>query len=258
MLWFVSRYRKVVSNNCTGGVMEQYTARRQVCPSQAPRGLHLVTSEGRLTANLASNVTFLVFLEEVYVKQTIYYSVSLALKLTWRRPFVFSRAMDREPASVWTSETETPSPTPTWARSKTGLNTSTRTWESTACPQQPRTVWALKPFFFSCTSRVSLDLGEKALICLTQTAITYSAFISLMYLKDALGPNSFMVYWPEKSHLALVVLYSTLTRLGYKLTVSNWTKRLKSSFLVIADRHFGVPCRSRGPKTSSRPGCWRN
>ncbi|XP_057187176.1 VPS10 domain-containing receptor SorCS1 isoform X2 [Triplophysa rosa] len=57
-------YRKVVSNNCTGGVMEQYTARRQVCPSQAPRGLHLVTSEGKLTANHASNVTFLVFLEE--------------------------------------------------------------------------------------------------------------------------------------------------------------------------------------------------
>ncbi|XP_016336035.1 VPS10 domain-containing receptor SorCS1 [Sinocyclocheilus anshuiensis] len=57
-------YRKVVSNNCTGGVMEQYTARRQLCPSQAPRGLHLVTNEGKLTATLASNVTFLVFLEE--------------------------------------------------------------------------------------------------------------------------------------------------------------------------------------------------
>nr|XP_055060541.1 VPS10 domain-containing receptor SorCS1 isoform X1 [Misgurnus anguillicaudatus] len=57
-------YRKVVSNNCTGGVIEQYTARRQVCPSQAPRGLHLVTSEGKLAASLANNVTFLVFLEE--------------------------------------------------------------------------------------------------------------------------------------------------------------------------------------------------
>ncbi|XP_051993220.1 VPS10 domain-containing receptor SorCS1-like [Xyrauchen texanus] len=57
-------YRKVVSNNCTGGVIEQYTARRQVCPSQAPHGLHLVTSEGKLIASLASNVTFLVFLEE--------------------------------------------------------------------------------------------------------------------------------------------------------------------------------------------------
>uniref|UniRef100_A0A8C2CCD4 Sortilin related VPS10 domain containing receptor 1 n=1 Tax=Cyprinus carpio TaxID=7962 RepID=A0A8C2CCD4_CYPCA len=57
-------YRKVVSNNCTRGVMEQFTARRQPCPSQAPRGLHLVTSEGKLTATTASNVTFLVFLEE--------------------------------------------------------------------------------------------------------------------------------------------------------------------------------------------------
>lgn len=58
-------YRKVVSNNCTAGVIAEYTARRQQCPVQAPRGLHLVTSEGTLTATLAANVTFLVFLEEV-------------------------------------------------------------------------------------------------------------------------------------------------------------------------------------------------
>lgn len=58
-------YRKVVSNNCTAGVSMQYTARRQQCPIQAPKGLHLVTSEGTLTATLGSNVTFLVFLEEV-------------------------------------------------------------------------------------------------------------------------------------------------------------------------------------------------
>ncbi|XP_075891359.1 VPS10 domain-containing receptor SorCS1 isoform X5 [Nelusetta ayraudi] len=57
-------YRKVVSNNCTAGVSMQYTARRQQCPIQAPKGLHLVTSEGALTATLGSNVTFLVFLEE--------------------------------------------------------------------------------------------------------------------------------------------------------------------------------------------------
>lgn len=43
----------------------EYTARRQQCPVQAPKGLHLVTSEGTLTATLGSNVTFLVFLEEV-------------------------------------------------------------------------------------------------------------------------------------------------------------------------------------------------
>lgn len=58
-------YRKVVSNNCTAGVSVEYTARRQQCPVQAPKGLHLVTSEGSLTATLGSNVTFLVFLEEV-------------------------------------------------------------------------------------------------------------------------------------------------------------------------------------------------
>ncbi|XP_037620476.1 VPS10 domain-containing receptor SorCS1 isoform X1 [Sebastes umbrosus] len=57
-------YRKVVSNNCTAGVSVEYTARRQQCPIQAPKGLHLVTSEGTLTATLGTNVTFLVFLEE--------------------------------------------------------------------------------------------------------------------------------------------------------------------------------------------------
>ncbi|KAL7403641.1 hypothetical protein ABVT39_003243 [Epinephelus coioides] len=57
-------YRKVVSNNCTAGVSVEYTARRQQCPIQAPKGLHLVTSEGTLTATLGANVTFLVFLEE--------------------------------------------------------------------------------------------------------------------------------------------------------------------------------------------------
>ncbi|XP_048104276.1 LOW QUALITY PROTEIN: VPS10 domain-containing receptor SorCS1 [Alosa alosa] len=57
-------YRKVVSNNCTGGVVDLYTARRQPCPRKSPRGLHLVTSDGSLTATVNSNVTFLVFLEE--------------------------------------------------------------------------------------------------------------------------------------------------------------------------------------------------
>ncbi|KAI1886816.1 hypothetical protein AGOR_G00199700 [Albula goreensis] len=57
-------YRKVVSNNCTKGVKEIYTARKQQCPTLAPRGLHLSTREGKLTATLGSNVTFLVNLEE--------------------------------------------------------------------------------------------------------------------------------------------------------------------------------------------------
>ncbi|CAB1344641.1 unnamed protein product [Coregonus sp. 'balchen'] len=62
--WFLPSYRKVVSNNCTAGVIAEYMARRQHCPTQAPKGLHLVTSEGKLTATLGTNVTFLVFLEE--------------------------------------------------------------------------------------------------------------------------------------------------------------------------------------------------
>ncbi|XP_054634331.1 VPS10 domain-containing receptor SorCS1-like isoform X2 [Dunckerocampus dactyliophorus] len=63
-------YRKVVSNNCTAGVIVEYTARRQQCPMQAPKGLHLVTSEGALTAAQGTNVTFLVFLEQGDGKRT--------------------------------------------------------------------------------------------------------------------------------------------------------------------------------------------
>ncbi|KAG7463022.1 hypothetical protein MATL_G00190840 [Megalops atlanticus] len=57
-------YRKIVSNNCTKGVKDMYTPRKQSCPHRAPRGLQLVTSDGKLTASLASNVTFLVHLED--------------------------------------------------------------------------------------------------------------------------------------------------------------------------------------------------
>ncbi|XP_041117992.1 VPS10 domain-containing receptor SorCS3-like isoform X1 [Polyodon spathula] len=57
-------YRKVVSNNCTAGAKEIYTARKQQCPRRAPRGLHLVTSDGKLISSKGSNVTFLVFLED--------------------------------------------------------------------------------------------------------------------------------------------------------------------------------------------------
>ncbi|XP_035256981.1 VPS10 domain-containing receptor SorCS1-like isoform X2 [Anguilla anguilla] len=57
-------YRKLVSDNCTSGVLERYTARAQKCPAQAPRGLRLVTRQGSLTAARGANVTFLVFLLE--------------------------------------------------------------------------------------------------------------------------------------------------------------------------------------------------
>ncbi|CAF91241.1 unnamed protein product, partial [Tetraodon nigroviridis] len=57
-------YRKVVSNNCSAGVSMEYTAKRQQCQIQAPKGLHLVTSDGTLLAIVGLNITFLVFLEE--------------------------------------------------------------------------------------------------------------------------------------------------------------------------------------------------
>uniref|UniRef100_A0A665XCU3 Sortilin related VPS10 domain containing receptor 1 n=1 Tax=Echeneis naucrates TaxID=173247 RepID=A0A665XCU3_ECHNA len=57
-------YRKALSNNCTEGTLLKYSPRRQRCPSQAPRGLQLFTSEGTLVSMLGRNVTFLVFLEE--------------------------------------------------------------------------------------------------------------------------------------------------------------------------------------------------
>uniref|UniRef100_A0A671UYN3 Sortilin related VPS10 domain containing receptor 3 n=1 Tax=Sparus aurata TaxID=8175 RepID=A0A671UYN3_SPAAU len=57
-------YRKVVLNNCTKGVKEMYTARKQQCPKRPPKGLLLTTKDGKLTANLGSNMTFLVHLDE--------------------------------------------------------------------------------------------------------------------------------------------------------------------------------------------------
>ncbi len=164
--------------------------------------------------------------------------------------------MDRKPASRWISATETLSPTLTWALSRMALNTSTRTWESTECQPWQRTVWARKLCSSSYTLRVSQDMGGRVTICMKQTAISYSTFIFLLYLKKkTLGLsalNSFMLYWPEKSNLALVVLHSTLSSLDFKLIVSNWTTRLESSLLVIADRHFSVLWRSLWPKILSR------
>uniref|UniRef100_A0A7N6B717 PKD domain-containing protein n=1 Tax=Anabas testudineus TaxID=64144 RepID=A0A7N6B717_ANATE len=57
-------YRKVVLNNCTKGVKEMYTARKQQCPNRPPKGLLLTTKDGKLTANMGNNVTFLVQLDE--------------------------------------------------------------------------------------------------------------------------------------------------------------------------------------------------
>lgn len=92
-----SRYRRALSNNCTEGTLLQFSPRRQKCPSQAPRGLQLFTSEGTLVATLERNVTFLVFLEEVLTwlsqsNSTVYYglhafflSVIMCLSRCFRR-----------------------------------------------------------------------------------------------------------------------------------------------------------------------------
>ncbi|KAM8782456.1 VPS10 domain-containing receptor SorCS1 isoform 1-T1 [Rhynchonycteris naso] len=63
-------YRKVVSNNCTDGVREQYTAKPQKCPGKAPRGLRIITADGKLTAEQGHNVTLVVQLEEGDVQRT--------------------------------------------------------------------------------------------------------------------------------------------------------------------------------------------
>ncbi|XP_050813939.1 VPS10 domain-containing receptor SorCS1-like isoform X1 [Gopherus flavomarginatus] len=64
-------YRKVVSNNCTDGVREQYTAKPQQCPGKAPHGLRIITSDGKLTAEQGHNVTLMVQLEEGDVQRMI-------------------------------------------------------------------------------------------------------------------------------------------------------------------------------------------
>ncbi|KAF7216643.1 VPS10 domain-containing receptor SorCS3 isoform X1 [Nothobranchius furzeri] len=57
-------YRKVVLNNCTKGVKDMYSARKQQCPNRPPKGLVLTSKDGKLTASMGSNVTFLVRLDE--------------------------------------------------------------------------------------------------------------------------------------------------------------------------------------------------
>ncbi|XP_044155682.1 VPS10 domain-containing receptor SorCS1-like [Bufo gargarizans] len=63
-------YRKVVSNNCTDGVREQYTAKPQQCPGKAPHGLRVTTLDGKLTAEQGHNVTFVLQLEEGDIQRT--------------------------------------------------------------------------------------------------------------------------------------------------------------------------------------------
>lgn len=59
------RYRRIVSNNCTDGLQEKYAAKSEQCPGKAPRGLHILTSSGKLVAEQGYNTTFIILLEEV-------------------------------------------------------------------------------------------------------------------------------------------------------------------------------------------------
>uniref|UniRef100_A0A8C4HX30 Sortilin related VPS10 domain containing receptor 3b n=1 Tax=Dicentrarchus labrax TaxID=13489 RepID=A0A8C4HX30_DICLA len=58
-------YRKVLSNNCKEGGRNVYSPKRQVCRPRPPRGLRLSTSQGDLSAPVGSNVTFMVYLDDV-------------------------------------------------------------------------------------------------------------------------------------------------------------------------------------------------
>ncbi|CAK7299892.1 VPS10 domain-containing receptor SorCS3 [Vulpes lagopus] len=63
-------YRRIVSNNCTDGLREKYTAKAQMCPGKAPRGLHVVTTDGRLVAEQGHNATFIILMEEGDLQRT--------------------------------------------------------------------------------------------------------------------------------------------------------------------------------------------
>uniref|UniRef100_A0A4W5NJB7 Sortilin related VPS10 domain containing receptor 3b n=1 Tax=Hucho hucho TaxID=62062 RepID=A0A4W5NJB7_9TELE len=96
-------YRKVLSNNCKEGGKDVYSPRKQHCSPRPPRGLRLTTSHGDLTANLDSNVTFLVHLDDgnllwTYIQLdfgdgiTVMYNLSRrgdGIKHSYRAPGIF-------------------------------------------------------------------------------------------------------------------------------------------------------------------------
>ncbi|KAM9559065.1 VPS10 domain-containing receptor SorCS3-like isoform 4-T4 [Salvelinus alpinus] len=96
-------YRKVLSNNCKEGGKDVYSPRKQRCSPRPPRGLRLTTSHGDLTANLGSNVTFLVHLDDgnslwTYIQLdfgdgiTVMYNLSRrgdGIKHSYRAPGIF-------------------------------------------------------------------------------------------------------------------------------------------------------------------------
>lgn len=65
LLLLFPRYRRIVSNNCTDGLREKYMAKVEKCPGKAPRGLHILTTDGKLVTEQGHNATFLILMEEV-------------------------------------------------------------------------------------------------------------------------------------------------------------------------------------------------
>ncbi|XP_054840229.1 VPS10 domain-containing receptor SorCS3 [Eublepharis macularius] len=63
-------YRRIVSNNCTDGLRERYAAKPEQCPGKAPRGLHILTSNGKLVAEQGYNTTFIILMEEGDLQRT--------------------------------------------------------------------------------------------------------------------------------------------------------------------------------------------
>uniref|UniRef100_A0A7N6AV12 PKD domain-containing protein n=1 Tax=Anabas testudineus TaxID=64144 RepID=A0A7N6AV12_ANATE len=58
-------YRKVLSNNCKEGGRNVYSPKRQPCQPRPPQGLKLSTSQGELSATVGSNVTFMIYLDNL-------------------------------------------------------------------------------------------------------------------------------------------------------------------------------------------------
>uniref|UniRef100_A0A7M4F0H0 Sortilin related VPS10 domain containing receptor 3 n=1 Tax=Crocodylus porosus TaxID=8502 RepID=A0A7M4F0H0_CROPO len=60
-------YRRIVSNNCVDGLREKYMAKAEKCPGKAPRGLHILTTDGKLVTEQGHNATFIILMDEVHL-----------------------------------------------------------------------------------------------------------------------------------------------------------------------------------------------
>uniref|UniRef100_A0A8C5TBK9 VPS10 domain-containing receptor SorCS3 n=1 Tax=Malurus cyaneus samueli TaxID=2593467 RepID=A0A8C5TBK9_9PASS len=68
--WNSTGYRRIVSNNCTDGLRDKYMAKMEKCPGKAPRGLHILTSDGKLVMEQGHNATFVILMEEGDLQRT--------------------------------------------------------------------------------------------------------------------------------------------------------------------------------------------